>query len=84
MRGYGEGSMRWNVRSVDEQCVGRDRIGAVKMRRLVGGSRVGETAYPVAELRLHSMFMVLHWAVVGFGNATPGTFQSKKNDCEIY
>ena len=28
------------------------------------------------------MFMDPHWGVVGFGNGTPGSFQSKKNDWE--
>ena len=38
-------------------------------------------AYPVAADLLHLMFRVLHWAVVGFGKETVGSFQSKKKDC---
>ena len=42
------------------------------------------TAYPVAADLLHLMFMVLHWAVVGFGKETVGSFQSKKKDYSSY
>ena len=36
--------------------------------------------YPCALDLLHFMFILSHWAVVGFGSGRVGSFQSKKND----
>ena len=37
-------------------------------------------AYPVAAPLPHLISMALHWAVVGFGNGTVGSFQLKEKD----
>lgn len=65
-----------------EKFVGRDGVWAVEEEIYVRGSRTKGhgVAYPKAADLLHWMFMVLHWAVVGFGNGMVGSSHPKNHD----